>query len=137
MKKLFVQAVKFIGISGIGWIMDFICYSVLSIFSKNLVVNNMISSWIGVTFVFLLATKKVFQNNSKIPLKWKYAIYLLYQFILIYLISNLLNAINLAIVGHIGIALIVRFSKILSKIIVTPITMTLNFFVMKYIIEKI
>lgn len=137
MKKLFIQAIKFIGISGIGWILDFCCFSIISIFSKNLVVNNIISSLIGGTFVFLFATRKVFQNNGKIPTKWKYIIYILYQFILIYVVSNLLNVINAAIISAISIALIVRFSNIIAKIIVTPVTMTLNFFTMKYIIEKI
>ena len=29
MKKLFLQAVKFIGLSGIGWILDFTTYTIL------------------------------------------------------------------------------------------------------------
>lgn len=136
LKKLLIQAIKFIGISGIGWIMDFVVYSVLAVFSRNLVLNNTISSWIGATFVFLFATRKVFQSNSRIPLKWKYLVYILYQCVLIYFSSNLLNVINIAIVSKIGIEILVKFSKIIAKILVTPVTMTLNFFVMKYIIEK-
>ena len=77
MKKLFIQAIRFIGLSGIGWILDFTTYTVLGVISANLVLNNTISSWVGVTFVFLLSTRIVFKNNSKIPLKWKYVIYLL------------------------------------------------------------
>ena len=91
----------------------------------------------GVTFVFIFATRKVFQNNSKISLKWKYAIYILYQIILIFFISKLLNGINIAIVNNVSIDIIVRFSSILAKILVTPITMSLNFFVMKGVIEKL
>ena len=84
MKKLFIQAIRFIGLSGIGWILDFTTYTVLGVISANLVLNNTISSWVGVTFVFLLSTRIVFKNNSKIPLKWKYVIYLLYQCVLIH-----------------------------------------------------
>lgn len=79
MKKLFLQVLKFIGFSGIGWILDFSVYTGLGFFSSNLDLNNRISSWVGVTFVFIFATRKVFKNNSRISLKWKYFIYILYQ----------------------------------------------------------
>jgi putative flippase GtrA len=129
--------VKFVGLSGIGWILDFCTYSVLGLVSSNLVINNIISSWVGVTFVFLFATRKVFQNNSRISLKWKYLIYILYQCVLIFFISKLLNMINTVILDYATAVLIVRFSAIISKILVTPVTMVLNFFVMKGVIEKI
>lgn len=137
MQRLFVQFLRFLGISGIGWILDFITYTCLGFFSKNLVLNNTISSWIGVTFVFIFSTRKVFENQSKISLKWKYLIYLLYQCILIFLVSKLLNGVNSFIIQHIAIAFIIRFSPIISKIAVTPFTMVLNYFVMKIIIEKL
>lgn len=137
MRALFLQAVKFIGVSGLGWILDFCTYTVLGLFSQDLSVNNIISSWVGVTFVFLYGTKEVFQNNSKIPLKLKYIIYLLYQCVLIFFISKLLNTINAVIVEKAMIDLILRYSSIISKILVTPITMVLNFFVMKGVVEKI
>lgn len=62
MKKLFIQAIRFIGLSGIGWILDFTTYTVLGVISANLVLNNTISSWVGVTFVFLLSTRIVFKT---------------------------------------------------------------------------
>jgi putative flippase GtrA len=137
MKKLLLQAVKFVGLSGIGWVLDFCTYTVLGFFSDNLVLNNIISSWIGVTFVFVFATRKVFKNESRIPLWCKYGIYLVYQCVLIYFISKLLNGINTFIVENIAVEFIIRFSAIISKILVTPVTMVLNFFVMKGVIEKI
>ena len=137
MKKLFLQAVKFIGLSGIGWILDFMTFTVFGFFSKNVTLNNFISSWVGVTFVFIFATRKVFQNNSKIPLKMKYLIYLAYQCLLIYLISKLLGYINAWIVKSIAIEFVIKLAPTISKIFVTPITMILNFIVMKTIIEKI
>lgn len=137
MKRLLSQAIRFIGLSGIGWILDFCTYTALGLISKNFVINNVISSWVGVTFVFTFATRKVFENNSKISLKWKYLIYLGYQLILILAISKLLGAINTAIVSNITMDLVLRFSPIISKILVTPITMILNFFVMKGVIERL
>lgn len=137
MKKLFRQGMKFIGLSGIGWLLDFSAYMVLGILSKNLFINNMISSWVGVTFVFIFSTRIVFQNKSKISLRWKYVIYLLYQCILIFFISKLLAAVNEWVISNITVMIIRNFSTILSKILVTPVTMVLNFFVMKGVIEKI
>lgn len=137
MKHLLKQAISFIGLSGIGWILDFCTYTVLGFFSRSLALNNTISSWVGVTFVFIFATRKVFEKNSSISLKWKYLIYILYQIILIYFVSKVLNGINMFIVHNIAIGLILKFSSIISKILVTPVTMILNFFVMKGVIEKL
>lgn len=137
LEKILKQAVRFVGLSGIGWILDFCTYTGLGFVSRDLVFNNMVSSWVGVTFVFAFATRKVFQNTSRIPLKWKYIIYLLYQCVLIYFISKLLNRIDGAIVTLIEIGFVQKFSSIIAKIIVTPITMVMNFLVMKGIIEKI
>lgn len=69
MKRLFEQVVKFVGLSGIGWMLDFLVYTFLGFVSVNIVTNNILSSWVGVTFVFLFSTKTVFQNNSQISLK--------------------------------------------------------------------
>lgn len=137
MKRLLGQAVRFVGLSGIGWILDFSTYIVLSRICENLVLDNFISSWVGVTFVFIFATRKIFENNSRIDLKWKYLIYIVYQVLLIFLVSKLLGLIDSFIVSNISLAVVTRFSAIIAKILVTPITMILNFFVMKGLIEKL
>ena len=137
MKKLLVQAIRFVGLSGIGWLLDFCVFAILGNVSSNEIANNFLSSWMGVTFVFLFATRKVFRNNSRISLKWKYAIYLLYQLILIALVSQLLGFVNGLLLDYVHISLIEQFSGIAAKILVTPITMLLNFIVMKNLIEKL
>ena len=137
LKKILGQAVRFIGISGVGWFLDFLAYTCLRLRSCNLVLNNTISSWMGVTFVFIFATQKVFKNKSNIALLWKYLIYILYQCVLIFFISRVLNGINIAIISCINIRLIMKLSPIIAKLAVTPITMILNFWVMKELIEKL
>ena len=137
MKKLLVQAIRFVGLSGIGWLLDFCVFAILGNVSSNVIANNFLSSWMGVTFVFLFATRKVFRNNSRISLKWKYAIYLLYQLILIALVSQLLGFVNGLLLDYVHISLIEQFSGIAAKILVTPITMPLNFIVMTNLIEKL
>ncbi len=104
--SIWQKAVRFVGFSGLGWILDFIVYSILGIWFSNLVLNNFISSWVGVTFVFIFATRKVFENSSKVPL-------------------------------HFTWELLLKTSKFIAKILITPITMTLNFFVMRGVVEKL
>lgn len=137
MKNLLWQAISFVGLSGIGWILDFCIFILLGFVSANHSINNFISSWVGVTFVFIFATRKVFKNNSKIPLWVKYIIYILYQFILISLASKVLGVVDSFIVTNISWAIVVKFSGIIAKIFITPFTMVLNFFVMKGVIEKL
>lgn len=137
LKNLILQAVKFIGLSGIGWILDFGVYAVLVSVSSKLMLNNIISSWAGVTFVFVFATRNVFKNKSRIPLKWKYVIYILYQMILILVISKALNAVDMIIMNNTNNEMILKLSPAISKILITPVTMILNFGVMKGVMEKI
>lgn len=136
MKNLIRQAIRFIGLSGIGWLMDFSVYVLLAFISEKLYFNNICSSCIGASFVFLFSTRFVFQNGGKISLKWKYCIYIMYQIILIFLISKLLAGVNAFLLESMPFDIIIRFSALISKVIVTPITMTANFFVMKNIAEK-
>ncbi len=137
MKNLLIQVLKFLGVSGIGWIFDFCIYNSLKNFSDNIIINNIISSLIGMTFVFIFATKRIFKNDSKISLRYKYIIYFIYQIVLIFFISELLGKIDQFIVDNIAVVFIIKFSAALSKVIVTPITMLINFVVMKNILEKI
>lgn len=137
MKNFINQVLRFIGLSGIGWILDFFTYIGLGIISDNLLVNNIISSWVGVTFVFAFATRKVFTDKGSISLGWKYVAYLLYQCVLIYFISRILNTLNSTIVSYLQTGILLRLSPVIAKILVTPVTMILNFFVMKGIIEKL
>ena len=51
--------------------------------------------------------------------------------------SKLLGFVNGLILGVFTATIIVKFSAILAKIVVTPISMVVNFIVMKCVIEKI
>ncbi len=135
--SIWQKAFRFIGFSGLGWILDFAVYSILGIWFSNLVVNNFISSWVGVTFVFAFATRKVFENTSKVPLWAKYLIYIVYQFVLILLVSKILGVIDVFITTHFTWEVLLKTSQYIAKILITPITMTLNFFVMRGVIEKL
>lgn len=133
MMKLFEQIIKFSFVSLIGWIIDFILYTLLtSIFKINIDVANMISSFCGVTFVFLMSTMKIFKNNHKINIFVKYVIYIIYQIILIFLASKVMLLLKDYILSM-DIEFVTRYVNILVKIMITPFTLLINFIVMKYL----
>lgn len=137
MKKIIKQSISFFGISGIGWMLDFILYITLTnIFKINIDISNMMSSLLGVTFVFVTSTRKLFINNSKIDIKIKYLIYIIYQIILIFIVSKVMFILKNNLI-NIDLMLIVKNINIIVKIIITPFTMLINFIVMKNLIEKI
>ncbi len=137
--SLFRQMLKFVGVSGIGWILDFFTYTILGVFSSCLFGNNFISCLVGATFVFVVSPKLVFINRGKLPKFVKYAIYIAYQIMLIYFLSYALVEINSVLVGVLQSfsSWSIPYSYLMSKIIITPLAMTCNFIVLKIIFEKL
>lgn len=137
MKKVLIEGLRFIGFSGIGWLIDTTIYLILtSIFKLNVDVSNIFSSLVGVTFVFIMSTRKIFVSNSKINIKIKYLIYVIYQIILILTASKIMLLLKDYLIT-LNIDIIIKYINIIVKIIITPFTMLINFIVMKLLIEKI
>ena len=136
LKLLLIQFIKFLFVSGTGWIIDFGLYSILTgIFKLQILYSNILSSIPAITFVFIISTKKIFKENKEgFSIKQKYLIYFIYQVILIFLISILGQYIYI-IITKMGISF--SLLKIVIKIMITPITMLINFFVVKYLAENL
>ena len=139
LKKILKQFINFLFLSGIGWLIDFTLYLLFSnIFNLKIIYSNILSSIPAVTFVFFVSTRKIVsKNNSRISLKEKYLIYFLYQLILILLISLLAQYLYLLSLKNISMNVELKLLKIIIKILITPITMLINFIVMKFLIEKL
>jgi len=140
-KKFYRQIVLFLATSGAGWLIDFSVYTVLTQCLKlDVLYANMISGIPATAFVFLVSVRKIFTvNASGLSLKKKYFIYFVYQMALIFGISLLGQWLYGFAYAH-GvkeIALVFHYLKIIIKICITPITMTINFFVMKFLTEKV
>ena len=136
MKKLIIQFFKFLLISGTGWLIDTTIYTILTIILKyNVIFSNILSSIPAITFVFFVSTRKIFLTHiGKFSLKQKYLIYILYQIILITtvsLIGQILYNISENLLSN------KELLKIIIKLTITPITMITNFFVMKFLAEKL
>ena len=136
--QIIIQFLRFIGISGIGYLIDFMTFTLLQHTLQNVGLCNIISSLTAVLFVFTFSTRKTFVANAGgLNLRVKFGLYMLYQLVLIFLISQLLVQINLKLLALLANTVLVAFAAVISKIIITPITMTLNFFVMKLLIERL
>lgn len=139
--NLLQQGQKFLLISAIGWTIDFSIYSYLTyLLNINVAIANGLSAIPAVTFVFFMSTKKTFyRRDSRVTLTQKYFIYFVYQMILLVCVS-ILNQYIYNFIWDISLdklLLINNYAKTISKLIITPITMVINFFVMKVLIEKI
>ena len=138
MKKILIQAFKFFGFSGIGWLIDMTIFIILTSLSVSEVIANLFSSFVAVTFVYFASTKKLFTNsNKKFNLKQKYIVYFVYQFFMISISSIVIGALSNLITNITTIAFLLSYKKIISKIIVTPFTMVINFIFMRFLIEKV
>lgn len=137
--KLVKQGISFILVSGIGWIFDFSTYLILTgVFNLNVMISNMISAIPALSYVFSMSTKKIFEkSNSKLSLKTKYFIYFIYQIILVTTVSFIANIIYKYFINIITLPLIIKYLKIFIKLVITPITMILNFIIMKNLTEKL
>lgn len=133
------QIFHFLGLSGIGWIIDFTTFVFLGLFLCNLFIVSSVSALAGASFVFFLSPRFIFNNKNTFPLKLKYILYISYQIFLILFISFLIVKVEyfLKIFFVDYVYSIKEFCYIISKIIVTPIAMTCNFLALKYVIEKI
>ncbi|WP_336018147.1 GtrA family protein [Fusobacterium polymorphum] len=136
-EKLFSQFIKFLFVSGIGWLIDFCLYAILTIeFNLKVFYANIFSSIPAISYVFLISTKKIFikSHRNNLTIIQKYIIYFIYQLLLIFFIS--IVAENLYILAG-KYNLNFKIMKVIIKILITPVTMTINFFVIKYLAEKL
>lgn len=127
---------KFLFVSGTGWLIDFSLYLIfVNVLKYEVFYSNILSSIPAITFVFIISVKKIFKKKENgISIRKKYIIYFLYQMLLIFLISLLGQSLYLILVEN---NMEARIIKIIIKIIITPITMIINFFVMKFLTEKL
>ena len=136
-KKLFSQFIKFLFISGIGWLIDFCLYIILTTkFNLEIFYGNIFSSIPAISYVFLISTNKIVTKSHRknLTIIQKYIIYFIYQLLLIFFISIVAQNLYILVREY---NLNFKMMKIIIKILVTPVTMTINFFVIKYLAEKL
>ena len=119
--------------------MDFAVYGVLTSLGVSAGIANFLSALPALTFVFFFATKKTFvQKEGGLTIGWKYALYVLYQIVLISCVSLLNQTLFDILRGMLTEGtLLYRYCALLTKVMITPITMFCNFIVLKRLAERI
>lgn len=134
------QGFFFTLVSGCGWCLDFgVYFLVAAQLGVPVAAANLMSSFVGVTFVFAFATRHIFANRQgRWPLRRKYVFYLAYEACLVSAVSLLAQGIFAWCTSSPYAA---WFSdaqwKLAAKCLVTPVTLTCNFFVMRWLTERI
>lgn len=141
MRNLFKKLFQFILVSGVGWLIDFGIFTLLTKLAGLAVVpSNYISSLIAVTFVFFVSTWKILSNRSDgHSRRLKYVIYVVYQLVLITVVSFLAQWLHELLLGWnliSSVKFLAENTKLLAKVLITPITMICNFFVLRQISER-
>ena len=135
-KKIVKQGAKFFLTSGVAWLIDFGLFTFLTVMLQvNISKAYFVSAVPAVTLVFIFSTHKIFNTKKeKVSVKIKYILYIMYQLILLVLVSHLSEIIYVYLSA---IQLFqVPFLALIVKILITPITMIANFIVLKILSEK-
>jgi putative flippase GtrA len=135
------EKVKFMLISGLGWLLDFSVYLFcFEIWKLSIEISIVLGIIPAVTFVFILSTTKIFRESIKKrwSLKKKYMVYIFYQGVLTIVISLCAKSLYICLV-NLGPKDIYIFNDmgIIVKIIITPITLACNYIVMKFLVESV
>lgn len=119
---------RFGALSGLGWILDFGSFTILAeIFSVPGFIANVLSSYVGVTFVYFASLKVVFRRSGAGRTMFL-IIYLGFQFLSILLYSQILQTLAAELLA-------IPFHQLAAKIIITPFNLISNFLFMKLLVR--
>lgn len=126
---------RFAFLSGLGWICDFVTFTILvTAFATQPSIANFCSSYVGVTFVYLTSLRLIFNKRDSRRGVFL-GIYWLYQFISILAYSIMLS-ILVSSLSNFGIYDLIKInSGITGKIIITPVNLFTNFLFMKLLTQ--
>ena len=132
MRSLLNKLFRFALISGVGWLIDFSVYTALTrLTAVPVAAANYLSSLPAITYVFLVSTRRLLAcRTERASRLTKYLVYALYQLALVSAASFAMQALSGALTP------VTQYHKLAAKILITPFTMTANFFVLRASAEK-
>jgi putative flippase GtrA len=117
-----LRIVKFAGVSGAGLCLDYAVYTLLCTGGLDAGVANLASAACGVTFVFVVSSRKVFASSGQFLLGL-FAIYAIYQ----------VAAISLASYAVHGATALLGGRFLIGKTLVLPFSFTANYLFMSWL----
>ncbi|HEV7252628.1 MAG TPA: GtrA family protein [Mesorhizobium sp.] len=131
-------AAKFVGVSGLGWLLDLSLFMTLSFLTDlGPLVTNLISAGVAVTFVFLISARYVFMYEGQY-LASKLLAYVAFNIVAILAASAAIGLMAQALTSLSApyLASPERLSGIAAKLLVTPVTLLANFLFSRLLLEK-
>ena len=131
--KIVRMFIGFAFLSGLGWLCDFVTFTLLiKLADSPAFIANFISSYVGITFVYFISLKTVF--NKEDQRKGRFLlIYWTYQFFSILAYSFLLTQVSPMLLYSFPAIFTNGNNAIAAKIIVTPVNLLTNFLFMKFL----
>ncbi len=120
-------------IAGIGWLVDISIFTVLTaIFQYSVLYSNCLSSFVAITLVFTVSTKRIFIHNNEFMLL-KFIMFGVFQLFSIWFFSHVIYLVSKYLYTHFLLTFV--FIPVIVKISVTPFTLLLNYLLMKVILR--
>jgi putative flippase GtrA len=116
------RIVKFAGASGAGLCLDYVVYTLLCSGGLDAGVANLVSAACGVTFVFAVSARHVFEGGEGFMLRL-FAAYALYQVIAITLASGAVHEATALFGG----------AYLIGKTVILPFSFTANYLFMSWL----
>ncbi|MDD3370312.1 MAG: GtrA family protein [Alphaproteobacteria bacterium] len=139
MKKTHIQAIKFVFVSGVGWLLDMCVYTYLvALVGITAFTANLVSGSCGALFSFIVSHERIFEKN-KTGLTLKVPIYLAYTVVNIVVASFCIKLVQnwmILATAPCSFCQIKGFYPVVAKIIVTPFTLAMNFVVSRILSER-
>lgn len=129
----------FVAISGTGWLLDTAVFMTLSgPAGWNVVVANIVSSSLGTLLVFTVSSRGIFRRNAG-PMPQKVGVLLLFNTVVILVSSVVLGIIAAQLApaaARLGLDATPDSLRFTAKVLVTPVTLALNFIVVRFLLER-
>jgi putative flippase GtrA len=116
------RILKFAGVSGAGLCLDYAIYTLLCSSGVDAGWANLVSAGTGVTFVFLVSARHIFESGERFLLGL-FAIYAAYQVVAVSAASWAVGEATHALDGH----------YLLGKTLVLPFSFTANYLFMTWL----
>ncbi len=130
--------VRFGGVSGLGWLLDFgLLFALVRWAHLPVFVSNLLSASAAATLVFLVSRKWAFRGRDE-ALLLRVFFYAAYTLVIIVLASaaiSYLTRITEAVSEHLHLLLPLATCAVMAKVIVTPINFLINFVVARFTSE--
>ena len=133
------QALLFVALSGTGWLLDTAVFMLLSgPGGWPVVAANMVSGSCGTLFVFTASSRGVFRRNDG-SMPQKVGALLLFNAAVILASSVVLGLIAGRLTdgaARLGWTVAPGMVRLAAKVLVTPVTLALNFVVVRFLLER-